>query len=284
MPTYALTIAYDGFDFHGWQRQVRPALSPGESPVEMRTVQGEIERALREVIRDDTSILGASRTDAGVHAYAQVAVFRTSATCPRPPDERLALALNSRLPPDVRIRRCTRVSNGFHPIRSCVSKGYRYTIAFGPIAPLWDRRFVHHTYEPSLDIRAMICAAGALVGEHDFAAFTNAGHGKESTIRTVFTCEVNQSAPDRIVIDVSSGGFIYNMVRIIAGALLEVGKGRADADRLREALRTGERTLSGPTLPPCGLRLEWIRYAGSIETDAYTADAQRDRKELQERQ
>lgn len=264
MPRYALTIAYDGADFHGWQRQTQPAATLGEPPVELRTVQGELESALRHVIRAPVSALGASRTDAGVHAAAQVAVFDASDDRVGPPDERLSAALNARLSADVRILACRRVRNDFDPIRDCLAKGYRYTLSLGDEPPLWDRRFAHHIRDRGLDLPAMRAAAERLVGEHDFAAFASAGHGRESTVRTVLHCAVSQTGAERMAIDVSGDGFLYNMARIIAGTLVEVGRGRKTIEDVRAALASGERERAGPTLPPTGLRLEWIRYPAGV--------------------
>lgn len=263
MPRYRLAIAYDGTDFHGWQKQRRPHPDggPGET---LRTVQGEVERAVREVCRLDAEVTGASRTDAGVHAAAQCAAFTAPEDRLGPPDERLAEALTSRLPDDVQVLDARRVREDFDPISDCVSKGYRYTIVTGRLPPLWDRRFVHHC-RAELDVARMREAASAVVGTHDFEAFAKAGHGRASTVRTVLSCAVSQPDERRIAIDVSADGFLYNMVRIIAGTLLDAGRGRLTAGDVRDALAARDRSRVGPTLPPAGLRLEWIRYKDDPE-------------------
>lgn len=287
MPRYRLTIAYDGTDFFGWQKQYLPAaaVEPGSThdaeghelfhdagiPVceqprpQLRTVALSIEQAAFDVLREPVKVLGASRTDSGVHARAQTAAFTTSDDRRGPADERLAMAMNTRLPDDIVIRHCEPVDASFDPITHCIAKGYRYSIHTGIERPLWDRRFVTHLREP-LDLDAMQAVAAELVGEHDFAAFASAGHGRESTVRTVHACTVARSEADprRVDIDVSGNGFLYNMVRIIAGTLTETGKGRRTPADVREALTTGDRRKSGPTMPPEGLCLTWMRYPEPI--------------------
>lgn len=316
MPRYQLTLAYDGTDFCGWQKQEPfdpPTVGKGSSPlalsvvgtihhegearprVQLRSVQQVVERAVREVVREPVQLVGASRTDAGVHALGQVAAFscqpRSEEFAPVPEGdpsvprgvgwplsrgaERLCRALNGRLPDDVQVLGCQPVHHDFDPIRHPTSKAYSYTIlecARGPhlMAPraLWDRRYVHEVWE-TLNLEAMNQAASLLVGEHDFAAFAAAGHGRLSTVRTVFSCSVReQPAPAnalpgqgrRLRIEVSGNGFLYNMVRIIAGTLVEVGRGRLRPDGVAAALETKDRTQAGPTLAPTGLCLEWIKY------------------------
>jgi len=272
MARYRLRIAYDGTDFHGWQKQ--PAASadarPGDpsivSPVEstdrpqLRTVQYVVESAVRDVIREPVELLGASRTDSGVHAEAQVAAFSCSDDRLGPADDRLALAINARLPEDVVVLACKPTRDDFDPIRECVSKAYRYMLHVGLHRPLWDRRYVHHVRWP-LDESAMAEAAQRFVGEHDFAAFAAAGHGRLSTVRAVHACDVDRPRDDRIVIDVVGSGFLHNMVRIIAGTLVEVGRGKMTPEAVSEAIESNDRSLAGPTLPPTGLCLKWIKYA-----------------------
>jgi len=276
MPRYKLTIAYDGTDFNGWQKLAAesPDMSGDDAPAApadtgarpLRTVQDVVERAVREVVREPVELRGASRTDSGVHARAQVGAFTRLDATRGPPEDRLDLAINSRLPEDVQIVDVRRVRDDFDPISHCESKGYRYTLHIGRRPPLWNRRYVHHLHV-GLDEDAMRTAAAELIGEHDFGAFTNAGHGRLSTVRTVLGCEVKQlDDPELLAIDVWGTGFLFRMVRIIAGTLVEVGKGKMNAEQVREALRTADRRLAGPTLPPTGLCLEWIRYPKDVET------------------
>jgi tRNA pseudouridine38-40 synthase len=242
--------------------------------VELRTVQAVVERAVRATVREPVVVMGASRTDSGVHARGQVAAFTCSDDGTRgigwPADrgtQPLVRALNSRLPHDVLVLDAQAVAADFNPIQGAWSKAYSYTIWNSPVRPLWERRTALHVWTP-LDVARMNDAAGLLVGEHDFAAFAAAGHGRLSTVRTVFDCRVREEAvagdahgARRIVIDVVGSGFLWNMVRIIAGSLIEAGRARIDNGRIVEALRSGRRELAGPTVQPHGLCLEWIKYA-----------------------
>ena len=289
MPRYRLTIAYDGTDFSGWQKQepVDPDApadpKTGERPrMKLRTVQEIVERAVREVVREPANLMGASRTDAGVHAWAQCGAFSCSDGAPQgrgwPEDrgcESLRRAINGRLPPDVFVRAAELVDETFDPIKDCTAKGYSYTLHAGRDRPVFDRAFVHHVWE-SLDADAMDQAARHFEGEHDFAAFAAAGHGRTTTVRTIYGCRVTSGidphanaddpnvadphAAQRLRIEVSGNGFLYNMVRIIAGTLYEVGRGKMSPDAIPEIITSGDRRRAGMTLPPTGLRLEWIRY------------------------
>ncbi len=257
MPRFRLVIAYDGTDFHGWQRQEPPGAEP------LRTVQGVLEEAVAIVVGSKVPVGGASRTDAGVHAIGQVAAFTADT---RVPVEKMALAINARLPRDVRVRTAAIVDDRFDPISDCVSKCYRYSILHSDRGlggeDLFNRRTVWNTWH-RLDADAMRSAAAALVGTHDFAAFAQVNHGRESTVRTIHGCSVLAPAPGHAIVEVAGSGFLYNMVRIIAGTLVEAGRGKVRADDVRRALATGDRTVTGPTLPPHGLRLEWVRYGAT---------------------
>ena len=254
MPRYKLMVAYEGTDFHGWQQQHQP----GEEP--LRTVQGVLETAVCEVVREPITVTGASRTDAGVHARGQIAAFSCDATIE---PKRLAAAVNSRLPDDVQVRRASIVDDDFSPISDAVAKGYRYRIAYGNrgrhLPPLFDRRFVYFSgYE--LDPARMNDAARHLIGEHDFASFTRLNHGRESTVRTIHDCSVTAISRRRCQIDVGGNGFLYNMVRIIAGTLVDVGRGKLDPDDIPGILDATDRTAAGTTLPPEGLFLMSVKY------------------------
>ncbi|MBX3355395.1 MAG: tRNA pseudouridine(38-40) synthase TruA [Phycisphaeraceae bacterium] len=255
MPRFRLHIAYEGTDFHGWQRQ-DPA--SGEAP---RTVQAVVEAALAEALGVMVPLKGASRTDAGVHALDQIAAF-TAET--RIPVERLAQAITSRLPDDVQVRTAFRVPEDFDPSVHCASKGYRYRIRHGLDSgeppPLFDRRMIWHTWH-RLDVDAMRHAAPLFEGEHDFLAMTRVDHGRAHTVRRVHLCRVRVRGDHDLEIDVAGPGFLYNMVRIIAGTLVEVGRGRLAPSSIREILESRDRSRAGPTLPPHGLRLEWIHLA-----------------------
>ncbi len=297
MPRYKLTIAYDGTDFCGWQRQ-EPRESDagnvppqriagsferdGEKRLQLRTVQHAVEQAVMQIVREHVTIKGSSRTDAGVHSKGQVAAFTCSgdedgASADRSKGwpvsrgtDRLLRALNGRLPDDVLITGVEAVPAEFDPIRDTRSKGYSYTFHASRERALWDRRFVHQVWEP-LDVAAMRAAAALLVGEHDFAAFAASGHGRLTTVRTIFACEVSTPAPDRVRIDVSGNGFLWNMVRIIAGTLADVGRGRIAPTDIPGIIAGAKREEAGPTMPPTGLCLEWIEFgrpgAGKFDED-----------------
>jgi tRNA pseudouridine38-40 synthase len=251
MPTqrYKATIAYDGSGFHGWQKQEPPGLEP------LRTVQGVVEATLIRLLGQPVNLIGASRTDAGVHANGQVAQFDADTPIPI---ERLADAINSRLPDDAEVRYVEPAPPGFHVISDVMSKQYRYRLFNTTHRPLWLRHVVYHCWVP-LDTDHMAEAAGRLEGTHDFAGFAAAGHGRESTVRTVHRCWVEPHPPEVHVL-IEGDGFLYNMVRIIAGTLVEVGRGRFEPDVIDRVLTTADRAGAGPTLPPTGLCLEWIRY------------------------
>ena len=265
MPRYKLIVAYEGTDFRGWQKQHPPDAEP------LRTVQGVLEEVIRHVVREPIRLLGASRTDSGVHARGQVAAFTSGLTIA---PARLVRAINARVPDDLQVRRAAIVDDAFNPISDATSKGYRYTIAHGGstgvLRPLFDRRVTTFCPE-SLDAARMDAAARHLVGEHDFASLTRLHHGRESTVRTVHECRVTATTARRLRIDVSGNGFLYNMVRIIAGTLSEVGRGRVEPDAIPEILAAGDRTAAGPTLPPEGLCLMWIRYNGASGGGAVSA-------------
>jgi tRNA pseudouridine38-40 synthase len=302
VPRYKLSIAYDGTDFCGWQKQTPfgddvpegmalrnvEATGPAEGetravsegPTEavetrqrvvLRTVQEVVERAVRDVVREPIILMGASRTDSGVHARGQVGAFTCADGETRGigwpvarGTEGMLRAVNSRLPRDVLVRAIEPAAENFNPIQGATRKLYTYTIWNGPTRPLWERRTAVHVWD-QLNVAAMREAGSILEGEHDFAGFAAAGHGRMSTVRTVFACRVREEATGetdsrRIVFEVEGNGFLWNMVRIIAGTLTEAGRGRITPERIREALATGKRELAGPTMQPHGLCLEWIEY------------------------
>lgn len=251
MQRYKMTVAYDGTLFCGWQKQEPPgAVEP------LRTVQGVIEDALVRLLGQRINLVGASRTDSGVHARGQVAQFDAAT---RIPLERLGQAINGRLPGDVEVRDVEVAPHAkFDCINDCKSKQYRYRLWHTHRRPLELRHAVYHCWTP-LDVERMREAGRRLVGMHDFEGFAAAGHGRASTIRTVHDCRVDVDEPE-VQIVVSGDGFLYNQVRIMAGTLVEVGRGRFGVERVDEVLGVRERRLAGPTLPPGGLWLEWVRY------------------------
>jgi tRNA pseudouridine38-40 synthase len=240
-----LIVQYDGFDYCGWQIQ------PGE-----RTVQGELSRAVSELVDWKITVHGASRTDAGVSALGQSAVFEV-VDC-RIPTENFQKAINDRLPDDIVVTEVTDADDKFDVIGGVTSKLYRYTIYTGKIRPVFDVRHCWHI--PSkLDVDAMNTAAQFLVGKHDFKSFASAKDNRQSSIRTIFRCDVT-SRDEWIYIDVEGDGFLYNMVRNIVGSLVEVGTGRWQPEKIKEVLEMTDRTAAGPIAPPQGLCLMNIEY------------------------
>jgi tRNA pseudouridine38-40 synthase len=244
--TFRLTLEYDGSDFDGWQIQ------DGES----RTVQGALREALARVTGETGNVLGAGRTDAGVHAEGQVAAVRLATSLE--PDA-LRRALNGVLPRDVAVREVREAPCDFHPIRDARSKLYRYAVWNGPgRSPLRDR--THLYVAPRLDVEAMRAAAKALVGRHDFAAFMAAGSDVRSTERTMLAFEIEARGDGEILFSVEGSGFLRHMVRIVVGTLLEVGRGRRPAADVAAVLAARERRAAGPTAPAHGLTLVAVRY------------------------
>jgi len=241
-----LLIAYDGTEYHGWQRQP-----------ELQTVQGMIEQAARRVLRHQVYSHGAGRTDAGVHAQGQVANLLTESDIPT---GKLRHALGGRLPKDISIRRLDEVAPGFHASRSALSKLYRYSIYNARARPV-DRlrnRYSYHFWQP-LDLEAMRVAAEAMIGQHDFSAMASKGSTKEDTVRTVSRIDVYRLF-EEVFVDVEGSGFLYNQVRNMVGTLLEVGRGHWPPERVAEIMAGGDRTQAGPTAPARGLCLQWVRY------------------------
>ncbi len=242
MKRVMLTVAYDGTNYHGWQIQPN-----GE------TIEGILNRCLSVLLGEEIAVIGASRTDSGVHAMGNIAVFDTESPIPA---EKMSYALNQRLPEDIRIQKAQEVAPDFHP-RHCASrKTYEYRIYNAPFPMPVRRLYSYFTYVP-LDIERMRQGAAYLVGEHDFKSFCSVQAKVESTVRQIDAVEVLQENQE-IVIRVSGRGFLYNMVRIIAGTLMEVGRGHIEPEKVDEILRAKDRQAAGPTAPACGLTL--IKY------------------------
>ncbi len=239
-----LTIAYDGSAYCGFQIQNNGI-----------TVQEVINNALSEWLGEEIKIIGASRTDAGVSARGNVAVFDTETKIP---GEKYAFGLNTGLPEDIRIQGSREVPADFHPRFSKTVKTYKYRI-LNRTFPDPILRNNHYFCYYNLDTDAMAEAACALIGEHDFASFAAPGHESSTTVRTIYGCTVEKEQ-DVITITVTGNGFLYNMVRIIAGTLLEIGKGSLEKDCIPGILAARTREAAGPTAPACGLTLEKIEY------------------------
>jgi len=253
MRNLKLTLAYDGTDFCGWQ--IQP---------DARTVQGELERALAATTGEAIRTVASGRTDAGVHALGQVVSFRTGVDWPI---ESFRRALATHLPEDMAVVAAEDAPPDFHAIRSAKRKRYRYLIHDGRIADVHRRRFAWHCRE-RLDERLMRMGAEALVGTHDFASFQTTGAPRESTVRTIYEVSIQRGSGEdwlgpieRLVsIEVEADGFLYNMMRSIAGTLAHVGRGKYAPAWVGEVLAARDRTQAGPTAPACGLFLVSVTY------------------------
>ena len=248
-----LTVAYDGTSYCGWQRQLNGV-----------SVQQVLEDALREILQaPELTVTGASRTDAGVHALGQRAAF--SVTEMKIPVDKICRVLNGRLPADISVRAASEVSEDFNPRFAAKRKTYRYSIFNQEHGnPLLARYSWHVTYP--LDVPAMREAASHLEGTHDFAAFCAAGGSAKTTERTIFSLTVIEresepaSQPGLIDLTVTGDGFLYNMVRIIAGTLVYVGAGKISAKEMPGIILSGNRARAGITAPPHGLTLMEVEY------------------------
>ena len=249
MSFFKLTLAYDGTDFSGWQAQP-----------DRRTVQGILQHAWKKVTGETVSVTATSRTDAGVHALNQVVGIETSTHLTAAD---LYGAINAYLPEDVVLLTIETAAEGFHATHDATGKRYRYRICNQRQRPLFERRFVWHVPQP-LNVEAMRDSAALLVGKHDFASFQSAGSERESTVRTVLAAEVRHAEPGvpdgHVWIEVEGDGFLYNMVRIIVGTLVEVGLGKRPAESVGEVLAAKDRRVAGKTAPPQGLTLLDVQY------------------------
>jgi len=239
-----LTIEYDGSNYHGWQ--IQP---------ERRTIQGELIKAISELIGWKVRVCGASRTDAGVSAVGQVALIQIDSPIPT---KNLAKAINDRLPSDIAVREAVEIPIGFDIIGVVKNKLYQYTIYTGKTPPVLQIRHCWHV-PAKLNIAAMAEAAKTLVGTMDFKSFATAGDKRENKVRTIFRCDIT-AADDWVYIDVEGDSFLYNMVRNIVGTLVEVGIGRWKPDKMSEILQAKDRRAAGPMAPAAGLCLMRIEY------------------------
>ena len=234
-----LVVAYDGTAYHGWQVQPNAV-----------TIEGVLNEKLTELLGEKITVTGASRTDAGVHSLGNVAVFDTTT---RIPADKISYALNQRLPEDIVVQESAEVAADFHP-RFCDSrKTYEYRILNRKF-PDPTRRLDTYFFHYELDVDAMKKAAAVLVGEHDFKSFCSAGSQVKTTVRTIYSCDVNKFG-DVITIRVTGNGFLYNMVRIIAGTLIKVGDGNIAVDSIGDILEACDRNAAGPTAPAHGLTM-----------------------------
>ena len=245
MKRFKLTVAYDGTAYCGYQYQ------PGRP-----TIEGCVNTALSELLGKEIVTIGASRTDAGVHAYGNVAVFDSDTTIPA---EKLSLALNTKLADDIRIMESSEVAADFHPRKNVIDKTYEYHINTAKITFPTDRMYSYNV-KHKLDIEVMREAAKFIEGRHDFTSFCSAKTDKEDKVRTVFQIDIEETSRSGLIIRVRGDGFLYNMVRIIAGTLVKVGEGKISPDEIPSIIEKKDRGHLGTTLPAKGLFLMGIRY------------------------
>lgn len=239
-----LTVAYDGTNYHGWQLQENG-----------KTIESELNHALSHLLNQSIQVIGASRTDAGVHALCNIAVFDTESTIPA---DKFAYALNQCLPEDIRVRKSEEVALNFHPRKCETRKTYEYHIYHETFPNPLKQRYSYFTHY-RLDIEKMQEAADYLVGEHDFTSFCSVHSTAQSPVRTITALSVVCKEND-ITIVITGNGFLYNMVRIIAGTLIEVGRGKREPIEVKQVLLAKDRTKAGPTLPPNGLLLKKYEF------------------------
>lgn len=244
MKRVKLVVAYDGTNYHGWQVQDNGI-----------TIEEVLNRTISELVQEDIKVIGASRTDAGVHACGNVAVFDTES---RIPGDKFSFALNQRLPEDIRIQESCEVDADFHPRYADTVKTYEYNILNRRFEMPSKRLYAAFCYYP-MDIERMNQAAAYLVGEHDFKSFCSAGAQVQTTVRTIYAVNVTKD-DDMVHIRITGNGFLYNMVRIIAGTLMQVGTGLMEPEQVKEILEARDRSKAGPTAVAKGLTLVEIRY------------------------
>ena len=244
MRNFKFIISYDGSRYFGWERQ------PGRD-----TIQGKLEAVLTRMCGTDVQVIGAGRTDAGVHARVYVANFRTSA---RIPCDRIPYALNTHLPEDIVVTDAMEVHEDFNAIGSCVKKEYTYLIYNSGIR---DPFYVNRAwfYPKHLNEKIMQRAADCFIGTHDFAAVRSVGTDVKSTVRTVYDYKVERDG-DLISLRVSANGFLYNMARAMAGTCVYAAEGKFPPEAVAQILLNGDRTAAGPTVPPGGLYMTQLWY------------------------
>ncbi len=245
MRNIKLVIEYDGKDFNGWQKQ----------PTKLN-IQGEIEKAIKQITGEEVDLTASGRTDAGVHALGQVANFKTNSNIPI---EKIPIALNSNLKKSIVIKSAEEVEERFHSRLNCKRKTYRYMINNSKYGTAIYRNLETHI-PMKLDIQKMQEAVKYFEGEHDFKAFKASGTSSKSSVRTIYRAEVIDAGNERIYIELTGNGFLYNMVRIIAGTLVEVGLGKIEPNEIKTIIESKKRENAGKTLPPQGLYLVKVEY------------------------
>lgn len=245
MRSFKCIIEYDGTNYSGWQRQRNTRM----------TVQEQIEDALKMIAKHPVSVIAASRTDAGVHAYGQVIAFSMENSIPT---GRLPIALNTLLPKDIRVKQVEEVSPEFNPRFQARGKIYHYLLDHSPVQSVFLRYYAYHVPNP-LSVEAMREGAAYLVGRHDFSSFRAIGCSAKSSVRTIRRIEIFREG-NQIRLEYEGEGFLYNMVRILTGTLIYAGLGKLSPGQVKEILEAKDRTRAGPTVPPHGLYLVEVFY------------------------
>ncbi len=240
-----LTVAYDGTNYCGWQIQPNGV-----------TIEEKLNDAIHALFGCEIKVTGASRTDAGVHSLGNVCIFDVETKMPA---EKISFALNQRLPDDIVVIDSCKVSEDFHPRFSKSRKTYEYRI-LNRRFPDPTRRLDTHFFHYPLDVGKMQKAADCLIGEHDFKSFASIHMQSETTVRTIYDCHVKRDENDMITISVTGNGFLYNMVRIIAGTLMKVGSGDIAPEEMQDILKARDRSAAGPTAPAKGLTMIGLVY------------------------
>lgn len=245
MQNYKLTIQYDGTRYNGWQRQ-------GNTE---NTIQGKLNEIIGKYLGEEIDVAGSGRTDAGVHAYGQVANFKTAKFLDK---DKFLMEINSYLPKDIRVMKVESVDERFHARLSAVSKTYEYVIDNGPVADVFSRKYSYRL-EQSLDVEKMRKAAERLTGTHDYISFCGNKKFKKSSVRTVTDITITE-ANGKITIAFTGDGFLQNMVRIMSGTLIEVGLGKRKAESMTDILLAKNREVAGMMVPSEGLFLKVVEY------------------------
>ena len=244
MRNIKITIEYDGKDFNGWQKQPNKL-----------NIQGEIERVIEEITGEKVDLIASGRTDAGVHALAQVANFKIEKDIPI---EKIPYALNSKLKKSIRVKSAEEVDEKFHSRYTCKRKTYRYVINNSVQGTAIYRNLQYH-FPEKLDEEKMNKGIKYLIGEHDFKSFKASGTSSKSSVRTIYDAKVTREG-GIVTIELSGNGFLYNMVRIISGTLVDVGIGKIKPEDVKDILEARDRLKAGRTLPPTGLYLVDVKY------------------------
>lgn len=246
MRNIKLTIMYDGKDFNGWQKQPNKL-----------NIQGTIEKVISEMTGEEIELNASGRTDAGVHSFGQVANFKTNSKIPI---DKFPIAINSKIKKSIVITNAEEVEERFHSRYNCKKKTYRYIIDNSEFpTPMY--RYLEYHIPNKLNIEAMKEAAKFFEGEHDFKAFKSSGTSSKSSVRTIYKAEIKKTENNRIYIELTGNGFLYNMVRIISGTLVEVGLGKIKPEEIKTIIESKDRQKAGKTLPAHGLYLMNVNYS-----------------------